>query len=607
MGVYFNGRYYIKPQVATYVDDNALTPVGLVGANVIGMMGPSKDGVPNQGYLITSLTDATEIFKEGPLVDGISAAFAQGALYIWATRVGGSYAGGTFSNVPSRSSATVTNLFTLRSVGYGAHANNTVVTFTCSSPLVYNRVLDISVAAENNKIETLGMASNVIKFANANANTVTFTIAVDTGVYVLVITDGGGGNTSPDINLGSYSNMFDLKTGIDAAMAAATPAPITSVTVTVVDSLGGTGGIQLDSGAFSATTGAYNYLSNTVKRAFDWLNSSLQPYVIAEQIANAFTTAVNKNLTVLTAAPFTLTGGTYGAVPTINATSYEGVLAEVYEDLDLDLVVPIVDNYLVWAGVDNSLGAAIFQFLYLHCKMMSETKSEERIGLVGFNFGANDDSVTATISNAALYNSPYISLCSPRLKFYSLQGVLKTWNGTYTAAAIAGMIANYPVGEPITNKTLSGITDLSTIFKNADILQLIDNGVLTIERVRGIGYKVVQGVTTWISDDNFNRKELSVRLVTNYVAKNCRENLKQFIGRKNSLFMLETIKGSLISVLKDLEDEGVIVGTTTYPAYRNITLTADGDVVRVSFECSPVLPINYILITIHATIFKATI
>jgi len=604
MGVYFNGRYYIKPQVATYVDDSALTPVGLVGANVIGMMGPAKDGVPNLGYLITSLTDATDLFKEGPLVDGIAACFSQGAQYIWATRVGGSYSGGTFANVPTQASATVTDLFTLKSTSYGAHANNTVVTFTCADPLVYNRNLDIKVVAEGNTIESLNMVSNVIKFANASGEDVFFEITVDTGVYTLNIDYKAGDKVTADINLASYSNMTDLKTAIDAALVAAT---ISGVTVTVVDSLGGTGGIQLDSGKFTALTGAYNYLSNSVKKAYDWLNSALQPYVTAEEINSAFTSVIYKNLAVLTATSFTLTGGNYGSTPTINATSYQGVLTEIYEDLDLDLIVPILDNYLVWAGVDNTMGAAVFQYLYSHCKTMSELKSDERIGLIGFHFGANDDTVATTITNAALYNSPYISMCSPRLKFYSLQGVLKTWNGTYTAAAIAGMVANYPVGEPITNKTLSGITDLSTIYKNSEILQLIDNGALIIERVRGIGYKVVQGVTTWTSDDNFNRKEMSVRLVTNYVAKNCRENLKQFIGRKNSLFMLETIKGSLISVLKDLEEEGVIVGTPTYPAYRNIVLTADGDIVRVAFECSPVLPINYILITIHATIFKATI
>jgi len=63
----------------------------------------------------------------------------------------------------------------------------------------------------------------------------------------------------------------------------------------------------------------------------------------------------------------------------------------------------------------------------------------------------------------------------------------------------------------------------------------------------------------------------------------------------------------LVQVLRELENNEIIVGTTAYPAYRNLILTADGDVVRVSFECSPVLPINYILINIHATVFHAQI
>jgi hypothetical protein len=606
MGVYYNGRYYIKPQVATYVDDSSLTPVGLVGANVIGMMGPAKDGVPNQGYLITSLSDAVSIFKEGPLVDGISASFAQGAQYVWATRVGGNYSGGAFitANVPKQASAAVPSLFDIESVSYGAHANGTKVSFTGTLD-----DMDISVMAENNTIEILGFSGKCLKISSSNGNSVTFTVGVDAGVYKLSAEDTV--SSIIPINLVSYSNMTDLKTAVEAALAVALPAPITGVTLTVVNN--SVPGVQLDSGSFIIATSTSGYLSNTIKAAYDWLNSSTQPYVTAVLTTpDAFTTPVDKLLvTVLNSGgPFTLTGGNYGTTPTIDATSYQGVLAQVYEDLDLDLIVPIVDNYLVWTDTAANMTirmGAVAQYVYEHCKTMSEIKSEERMGLVGFHMDTNDDSVSTTMGNAAQINSPYVIVCSPRLKFYDLKGVLKTWNGTYTAASIAGMIANYPVGEPITNKTLSGITELSTNYKNTEILQLIDNGVLTIERVRGIGYKVVQGITSWISDDNYNRKEISVRLVTNYVAKNCRANLTQFIGRKNSPYMLETIKGSLISVLNGLVEETVIVGTTSYPAYRNIVLSADGDTVRVSFECSPVLPINYILVTIHATIFKATI
>ena len=63
------------------------------------------------------------------------------------------------------------------------------------------------------------------------------------------------------------------------------------------------------------------------------------------------------------------------------------------------------------------------------------------------------------------------------------------------------------------------------------------------------------------------------------------------------------------SALRELAREepqgpGVIVGTPDAPAYRNIKASIDGDVLRVEFECSPVIPLNYVLATIFAVPFS---
>lgn len=616
MGVYFNGRYYIKPQVATYVDDTALTPVGLVGSNVIGMMGPAKDGVPNQAYLLTSLNDATDIFGEGPLVDGVAMAFNGGAQYIWATRVGGAYAANAFTSTPlqaiiqttGNTTTPTTFPFRLLSKAYGTQANGILVTTTESSGRI-----SITVAAQQNTITGTGIGYDVLSILNSGTST-SFTIATLSTAYNLTIAQGA--NTAPVIDLVGVASTTDLVERIKDAMANATPAAIddTTFTFTVMKEVPGT---QLDAGAVTAASATVpQYLQANVKAAFDWFNAGNQPYVYAEDSGNIFTTYVTK--TVADFAPRTINfalAAQAGSAGTIDATSYTGVLAEIYEDLDLDLVVPIVDDYLGTVITTGTIPDSIFTAVHNHCKAMSTTKAEERIGLVGYQFtdvggttpdGSPETLVTTLTGKATAFNSPYIVVCSPRFKTFDIKGNLKYFNGTYTAAYIAGLIASFPVGEPITNKDVTGMQGLSTYFLNRHILQLIDNGVLVVERVGG-ALKVVQGVTSWISDDNFNKKEISVRLVTNYIAKNCRENLKQFIGRKNSLQMLQIIKGSLVQVLRELENNEIIVGTTAYPAYRNLILTADGDVVRVSFECSPVLPINYILINIHATVFHAQI
>lgn len=619
MGVYFNGRYYIKPQVATYVDDTALTPVGLVGSNVIGMMGPAKDGIPNQAYLITSLSDATDVFGEGPLVDGVAMAFNGGAQYIWATRVGGTYTAAThlFASVPLQAAYATTDTpatpFKLLSNAYGTQANGIIVTTHATGASRSVRGVSVSVAAQGNTITGEGIHYDTLKIANGAADAISFAISAS----VLTVTY----NVTPGtvINLIEVATTTDLVERIKAEIENA-GGDSTLITFTILKEVPGT---YLDDQTVSINAATNDVLAADVKAVFDWFNAGVQPYVYAEDSGNIFTTAVAKNLglfqtanTIGTTYPFVFADAAIqGTVGSVNSTSYTGVLAEIYEDLDIDLVVPIVDDYLGIVNTTSTTPDSIFSSVLTHCKEMSTLKSEERIGLVGFQFtdvggttpdGDGDALVTTLKGKAAGFNSPYMVVCSPRLKAFDTNGTLKFFNGTYTAAYIAGLIASFGVGEPITNKDVTGIQGLSTYFKNRQILQLIDNGVLVIEKVGG-SLKVVQGVTSWIADDNYNRKEISVRLATNYIAKNCRENLKTFIGRKNSLNMLQIIKGSLIQVLRELENNEIIVGTPAYPAYRNLTLTATGDVVYVSFECSPVLPINYIMITIHATVFKATI
>jgi hypothetical protein len=66
------------------------------------------------------------------------------------------------------------------------------------------------------------------------------------------------------------------------------------------------------------------------------------------------------------------------------------------------------------------------------------------------------------------------------------------------------------------------------------------------------------------------------------------------------------------SVLKGLArpepgGPGVIVGDERSPPYRNIQVSIEGDVLFVSFEASPVVPLNFIALSVSVVPYRGSI
>lgn len=58
--------------------------------------------------------------------------------------------------------------------------------------------------------------------------------------------------------------------------------------------------------------------------------------------------------------------------------------------------------------------------------------------------------------------------------------------------------------------------------------------------------------------------------------------------------------------MSEPQGPGVLAGDAENPAYKNITVSIEGDVLRVEFQCSPVIPVNYIPVTIFAVPFSGS-
>jgi hypothetical protein len=105
---------------------------------------------------------------------------------------------------------------------------------------------------------------------------------------------------------------------------------------------------------------------------------------------------------------------------------------------------------------------------------------------------------------------------------------------------------------------------------------------------------------------------MSTGAAVDFVIRNVRQAVDPVRGDKATPLLLSEVVSRAETALLELArpepaGPGVIVGDKASPAFRNIVASVDGDVVRLEFECSPVIPANYILVTMHAVPFSGTL
>ena len=122
---------------------------------------------------------------------------------------------------------------------------------------------------------------------------------------------------------------------------------------------------------------------------------------------------------------------------------------------------------------------------------------------------------------------------------------------------------------------------------------------------------MVQSISTWLTNANYNRRELSCGVATDYTVRAVREALKDIIGRKGNPVTMALAKSKTETVLAALavpEPTGpaVLAGDDANPAFKNIQVSLIGDRLSVEFQCSPVIPVNYVTVTVHVVPYSGT-
>lgn len=568
MGVFFNGRLWVSPATMSVVDDSGMYNKNLSVGNVLALVGRSTGGKPNTALRFGSAAEARAALIDGELLRAIEKAFDPSA-----------QTGGPATIVAVRVNPATQAVLALKDIGAA-----TVIDLVSTDYGIYTNQIKVKVEAgtASGRKLTTQFGTNYYSQDNVSRNAfsvlysgaeVTATMSINNSTVTLY---APAATPVATLDLNSYATVQQLVDRINA---------VAGFAATVVDNNGEKPSLNgLDTvTAQSVKTNAYTATAD-LQAIVDWLNGTGEGYVTATRAANAGTLPAAMAFTYLA-------GATDGSVTNTEWTNAFTTL----QSEDVQWVVPVSNSSSIHAMADT------------HCAFMSNVARMERRAIVGGASGALD---SAAIAAAKALNSDRTSYVHLGFYDYDSTGKLVLFEPYILAALLAGAFSGVNPGTALTNKSIK-VRGLERKLRNpTDTDALILGGVLCVEETV-TGYKVVKSITTWLTNTNYNRVEVSVGVAVDFISRNVRNTLDELRGAKGTPETLAQAVSRVDSALRALAmpepmGPGVIVGDKANPAYKNISASLEGDVMRVEFQCSPVIPINYIPIVVHAVPYSGS-
>jgi len=307
----------------------------------------------------------------------------------------------------------------------------------------------------------------------------------------------------------------------------------------------------------------------------DWVNNNSQ-YTTAAKATGAIGGAPSN-----TTAPAFLAGGSEGT--TLFANWQAG----------LNLLKKVRVNTIVALSSDPAVHAAV----EAHCAYMCGVGRNERDGFVGLQNTGMTDVPTKTEAKTQIIalNSRHVRAIAQACERYNTAGERQEFPPYFTAAILAGMQAGSVVGTPLTNKyaNILALRQSSTWNPTDDAEEMIQAGLCFLENVDGVGRRIVRNVTTHLSTSNLAFTEGSVNEAVNTVCWNFRTNMEIAVGKRGFAGTVNATKGVAVGTLGLLKDAGIIT------ASRSLDVELIVDILEVSVEVAPILPINFVKNVIH--------
>lgn len=565
MPVFFNGRLWVSPATMSVIDDSAMFNKNASVGNVLAIIGKAEGGEPFKALSFGSAQEARAVLRGGMALKAVEKAFdpsseTAGPSTVIFVRVNPA----TRASLALKDAADRT-VVTLNSEGYGAFANGIKVKIESGSSS--GKKITTQFGNDYFSADNVGRKCLSVQYVGAET-----TALVSVTNDAVTLTAG----VPVGIDLNSYPTVSQLADRINT---------VPGWTAAVLDANGEKAALNgLDNvSGLDAKTGALTVTAD-LQAIVDWFNSTGEGFITATREATAGTVPLN--------VPFTyLAGGSDG----VTTTEEWQKGFDALQTVDVQWVVPVSADPAIHAMTDS------------HCAYMSNIARMERRAIVGGDVGVTDE---AAVAAAKALNSDRTSYTHLGIYDYDTNGKLTLFPAYIAAALLAGAFSGVNPGTALTNRTLK-LRGIERKLRNpTDTDKLILGGVLAIEDTPR-GYKCVKSITTWLANSNYNRVEISVGVACDFVARNVRNVLDDLRGKKGSPAILSEAVSRVDSILRTLAmpepmGPGVIVGDKINPAYKNITASLDGDVLRVEFQCSPVIPVNYIPIAIHAVPYSGT-
>ncbi len=565
---FFNGRKLVTPQVASNVnDDKMIGQTGGVG-QVLALIGHAKGGEPLTPLVIRSPSQARQVLRDDELMLACERAFAPSEQSAGADRVIALRVNPATQATLVLQDGSAGDVITLLSSDYGLYTNQIKVKIETGT----NKGKKLTVQLD----EALYTEDDIFR----DAFTLQYTGAEATGTITVtnaqMVLEAPTSTVIATIDLNVYNTVRKLVDRIGSETDWVATVTAGSENTTSLNGLDG----ETDT---DVKTALYTVTAN-LQAIIDWFDSSGEGYINATREAAALLVPANIDWTYLAAA---IDGVTTN-------TQWQTCFTQLQNE-DVQMIVPLSSDSSIWAMLDA------------HVLYMSTSGKMERRGMVGGPAGVTQ---AQAVINAAGLNSDRISYVYPGYNAHNDIGTLVTYPSYMTAALVAAGFVGINPGNTMTNKVLNVLGIEAVINEPTDTDALINGGVLAVRKTSQ-GIKVVKAVSTWLTNNNYNRIEVSTGVATDFVVRTVREALATFIGQKATSPLLQRAISTTDTILRQLarpEPAGpeVIIGDADTPAFRNLRGSVNGDVLEIEFQCSPAIPINFVLLSVHIDPFNTT-